>query len=292
MWVKGETIETGDRPCEDRYEALKLYFQENNITKGKVLDLGANMGYFSFRLATDFPELEIVMIDYEPHLPRLLLENELDNVSLIHKYMELDEIESHLNDNDYDVILAMSILHHFQEPERLIDILNKFNIVVYEIDFRESVPISNPHLVTRIYDKVMSLNPMLLYKDFRPIYIVDTLYLNGTVHVGVQEARRTFEAIDDDYLEEFFDEDIYYGTLNIKLDEKITFTNHRCLSGVYRIYPMELFGFKVHCIRPLIVDYPTDEVELVSSKHLRTKFVLVDDSRVKLSIDKRFVSIA
>ena len=78
------------------------------------MDFGANNGYFSFRLAEDFPEYDIHMVDGSNLLPLLKDLNSLDNVYLYNEIYNEQQLMDLVNENDFDYILMMSILHHFE----------------------------------------------------------------------------------------------------------------------------------------------------------------------------------
>ena len=56
IFINGETVATGYRMCAERYEAIKKVLDKYKrpIT---VLDIGASQGYFSFRIASDYPSV-------------------------------------------------------------------------------------------------------------------------------------------------------------------------------------------------------------------------------------------
>ena len=118
--VNGNIVKEGVRECSARYEAIKPLFEKYDrpIT---VLDLGAAEGYFSFRLAHDFPHATCVMIEagYSQNwnsakkLKRLCeLNTELDNVILLDQRLSNAVLSKLAECEHFDVILAFNILHH------------------------------------------------------------------------------------------------------------------------------------------------------------------------------------
>lgn len=116
-WVKGQVIQKGQRECESRYEAIKQVCSQ--FTRPfSVLDIGANAGYFSFRLATDFPNATVIMIegnDDEAHLLDLCCQNNLPNIIYLNKRLSLSELQDLADCEFFDVVLALSVIHHFDK---------------------------------------------------------------------------------------------------------------------------------------------------------------------------------
>jgi hypothetical protein len=82
-----------------------------------VLDLGAAEGYFTFRLSEDFSG---VFIAVESNPQRKLLElcekNNSKNILLLDKQMSLKHLKNLKEVQHFDIILALNVIHHFDEP--------------------------------------------------------------------------------------------------------------------------------------------------------------------------------
>jgi hypothetical protein len=62
-WIKGcPTGEAFQRECASRYEPIKAVLGEYK-RPFSVFDFGANMGYFTFRIAEDFPQATVIAVD-------------------------------------------------------------------------------------------------------------------------------------------------------------------------------------------------------------------------------------
>jgi len=128
IWVKEEVIKEGIRDCESRYQMIKPFFEryDRPIT---VLDLGANFGYFSFRLAEDFPGV-FVMIEGNPdesnYLEDLCKRNENKKVIFLRRRITLEELSWMSEYESFDAVLAFNVVHHFLEPyNKVMKVLNK-----------------------------------------------------------------------------------------------------------------------------------------------------------------------
>lgn len=54
-WNNGKCIMKGDRNCLKRYNLIKPIIDNKYHRPFTAIDIGANIGYFSIRLAEDFP---------------------------------------------------------------------------------------------------------------------------------------------------------------------------------------------------------------------------------------------
>jgi 2-polyprenyl-3-methyl-5-hydroxy-6-metoxy-1,4-benzoquinol methylase len=132
--INGVVVSHGSRECATRYEAIKEVLK-NYTRPFTVLDIGASQGYFSFRIAHDFPKSVCVMIEGnysdEWQIAEQLhdlckLNNELDNIIFLKKRITADDLERLAEVEHFDVILACNIIHHTaHEWRRFTDALFK-----------------------------------------------------------------------------------------------------------------------------------------------------------------------
>ena len=114
--IKGKTISTGYRNSEERYDEIFKFCKQFNRPIS-VLDLGAAEGYFTFRLAEDFSGVFIaVESNPERKLLELCVKNNNHRVLLLDKQMNLKNLKNLKEVQHFDVILALNIIHHFDEP--------------------------------------------------------------------------------------------------------------------------------------------------------------------------------
>lgn len=112
-WVNGTTEERGDRACADRYELIRpvLRSYKRPFT---VWDLGANLGYFGCRIASEFSSVS-VMADQRPALVDACRANALPNtIAMTHRLTAQDLVELAASEHA-DVVLALNVLHHFAD---------------------------------------------------------------------------------------------------------------------------------------------------------------------------------
>ena len=106
--------------CEPRYELIKPVLDQLNESFS-VLDLGAAQGYFSFRIAQDFPKSSCLMIEandtsyYSRHgdmLKELCVYNsDLSNLSYLNKRVDINDLEVIGHEKHFDVALAFLVVH-------------------------------------------------------------------------------------------------------------------------------------------------------------------------------------
>lgn len=121
--IKGQTRFQGVNLCENRYLLLKPLLENLGKENFSVLDVGAGQGYFSFKIAHDFPKAHCYMIEhanksYDHHarmLYQLCLLNDFPNVTFFHKTVSVPVLEW-LNDQvHFDVILALLVVHQMDD---------------------------------------------------------------------------------------------------------------------------------------------------------------------------------
>lgn len=111
-WRRGVVIERGERPCGDRFAAIADYLTTVDPKTG--LDLGANLGYFSMRLADRFgTTVDAVESTHADRLQEIVDENGDERVRVVRQNITVEFLESL---PEYDVILALSVLHHLDIP--------------------------------------------------------------------------------------------------------------------------------------------------------------------------------
>ena len=117
--INNKVVKKGYGPdCQSRYNAIKNVLKDfkRPIT---VLDIGAAEGYMSFRIANDFDSTCVMIADpgtLGKVLPKLCrLNSDLDNIILLSKRINVQELEILSQCEHFDVVLALNVLHHFSK---------------------------------------------------------------------------------------------------------------------------------------------------------------------------------
>jgi hypothetical protein len=129
-----EIYPIGTDLCEPRYDLIRPILNSYD-RPFSLFDLGAAQGYFSFRIARDYPHSTCVMVEandtsyYSRHgdmLYDLCLKNSnLNNIFYLNKKMNLSDL-SFLNQREhFDIVLAFLVVHlmheKLQEQIKIID---------------------------------------------------------------------------------------------------------------------------------------------------------------------------
>ena len=114
--INGETVSSGYRNSEKRYDEIFQFCKKFNRPIS-VLDLGAAEGYFTFRLSEDFSGV-FVAVENNPQrkLLELCIKNSNHNILLLDKQMNLKHLKHLKEVQHFDIVLALNIIHHFEEP--------------------------------------------------------------------------------------------------------------------------------------------------------------------------------
>lgn len=117
IWLNGKTTQRGTRECESRYEIVKQFCSERLGKNFSVLDIGANMAYFDIRLIEDF---NAVALAFEFHQydkrAEIIKKQNTNRLMYINRKVQLDDIKNMRCMCNFDLVLAMSVLHHLSEP--------------------------------------------------------------------------------------------------------------------------------------------------------------------------------
>jgi SAM-dependent methyltransferase len=113
IWRAGEVVSPGVRECSRRYEMVRGVAARFK-RPFTVLDIGANLGYFSMRLAHEFPDCTVVAVEgmYGDWLEQLLAANGERRVILLKKTMGLGALWQLADSEHFDMVLALSVMHH------------------------------------------------------------------------------------------------------------------------------------------------------------------------------------
>jgi len=170
-WVRGETLSRGSRECDMRYKMI-LRVIMCLINPGFIMiDFGANAGYFTHRVAYDFPDSRCIAIDVpeENRLVRSIEMNSLPNVYMIQQRFTPAEILDLRSIIRGDLTLVFSVIHHFNDQwQPAMDALRQLSrytlVEVYPPDTDHG---NGPDLYREIYDYMVDA-PGVRLKHINP----------------------------------------------------------------------------------------------------------------------------
>ena len=110
---KGKVYE-GKRDCGKRYDQLFPYIKPHDV----IMDIGSSLGYYGIRLARTFPDCLVVSFESDPHMveiqKKILKSEGLYNVIVCQHRLTPEDLGKWVQHVDlFDVILSLSVLHHY-----------------------------------------------------------------------------------------------------------------------------------------------------------------------------------
>lgn len=132
-WVNGETVSRGARDCAIRYALIASYLRTQFHRPYTLFDLGAAQGYFGMRLAAAHGAVSVMWDDGDDLLP-MLTANEIPSTIGFKRRLSCADLETLADCEAPDVVLALNILHHFDDPTRaLAAVLNLGTLAIIEV---------------------------------------------------------------------------------------------------------------------------------------------------------------
>jgi len=134
IWVKGSLLKPGVRECASRWEIVKSV-AERWKRPFTVLDIGANLGYFSLRIAEEFDCTVVAMEGvYSSWLEEILKWNNNPRVILLKGLFRLADFKLLSEIEHFDLVLALSVMHHIGEYKETLSTLRGLgDVLVAEI---------------------------------------------------------------------------------------------------------------------------------------------------------------
>ena len=158
LWVNGKTVGTGRRDVETRWAAISPH-----IAKGsRVLDLGAAQGYFSVRSAV---ELGCSVVAVDPDLADM---SDVQNVHCVRRIVSPHDVNEL---GKFDLALALSILHHIDKWQKMLDVL---------VANATTVIVETPHPKETLKDTRKNARLQEIYDRTRGTVLCETLSIYGT----------------------------------------------------------------------------------------------------------------
>lgn len=165
IFVNNQTLRKGYNYCPVRYEMIKPVLDSFN-RPFKVLDIGAAQGYFSLRIAHDYPEATCVMVEdntsfHKDHGDMLYelchLNDHLNNITYFKKQMDMPSLQLLTSLEHFDLVIAFLVIHQITESfEEQVAIVNQLlalgDTVIIEVANDVAVPLSE--YVEKLADEI------------------------------------------------------------------------------------------------------------------------------------------
>ncbi len=182
--VNGEVIQKSNKDCNARYQLIREVAKkyERPFT---VLDLGAGEGYYSFRLAEEFPLATCVMVEKNKGLGDKIADkllslcnqnNKLQNIILLDKQLTINDIIKLGEVECFDIVLAMNFISYIRPTKQYlpVDIVNLIQKLGEEVIVE--LPITNK-IYNKIYKENKSTYQIVTIDDAQ--YTSNLFFLNG-----------------------------------------------------------------------------------------------------------------
>jgi SAM-dependent methyltransferase len=161
--VNGEVVKTGWGPhCADRYALMRPILEQfqRPIT---VLDLGANLGYFSLRIAQDY-DATCVMADFQKMLLEVCRANTSQkHLLFLNHSFSAQDLKKLSETEHFDVVLALNVLHHLHPWEECLEYILKLgDQVIIETPPPNDAVIPNKPTVPAIYNALIERQGTIL----------------------------------------------------------------------------------------------------------------------------------
>jgi SAM-dependent methyltransferase len=127
--INGQLYKKGIRNCEDRYNYIKSLISISN-RQFTVLDIGANFGYYSLKIAEEFPNSYVIMIQngIEAQVLKEICKyntNINDRLCLLNITANSTNMKSLSECEHFDYIICNNVLHHMPDYKEVYEILKK-----------------------------------------------------------------------------------------------------------------------------------------------------------------------
>jgi hypothetical protein len=298
-WEDGTLIQRGERDCADRYKAIRAIAATLPIPFN-VLDLGANLGYFSVRLSETF-DCDVTAVD---DLERLR-DVESSHIRVISQRVDATWLA---RQKRHDLALALSVLHHMTDwREVLTELTACRHASIIEVPhpdeswFRSAAA---RYDVTKIYQAVHDVASKQL-GEFervgrdRRTYLRPMFLVPGRVrtHVGVvftgSGANSRWMHRYGNRLPEQLGYEPYWGSLNIRLPEvpdlgppAIDYLGRRGeRTRDYQFWRAWIRDVPCHVMVPGNRSHGPDCLEIVAPIRLRDRYDLADGQTLPVDVE-------
>jgi CTP-dependent riboflavin kinase len=306
VWADGVVLSRGSRECAGRFSVIAA--QLATLRKPfSVLDLGAAGGYFAVRLAEEFGAA-VLAVDTHA-VPECS-----PSKGSVRSIVQTATPQSLRDLGSFDVILALSVLHHCEDWRGVLAQLRGMarsalivetphkSEVLRRARWRERLGIIDD-AVSRIGSSIGTAPGIYQQQHARKIRIIPgaPLRLGGVVETGGGN-HSVFSAQFAEELDPLLGYRMVHGSLNLRLPRVAHVVNvlgppafefgHTRQSRhdsepkerLYQYWPAKIQGQLCHVMRPGNRGHGPNTVEIVAPVHLRSALSLRDGRRVGVEV--------
>lgn len=175
QWSNGQESGKARRDAAGRYRAIADHLKGRGF---RVLDVGANAGYFSLRLAEEF-QARVTAVDGDPILKESLERARNSSVEGIYEFLSPDSLKKL---GVFDVGLCLSVLHHVSWWPTMLRLMRAQcrTLFIETAHPKEDLPKAfwhSPEILRIVSDmggNVIHESPGFDSKYLRPLHVVTT----------------------------------------------------------------------------------------------------------------------
>lgn len=152
-------IKKGQRDCEPRWELIEKEIKKRYKRPVTVLDIGANFGYFSFRIQEILPGSVVTLVESK-HAKRLIELCEklnAENTIVLDTLINSEELINLAKCEHFDIVLGLNVLHHIGDVENSFPAIeNLGDTIIIETPHPNDEGACGQKNLESIYNKVMN----------------------------------------------------------------------------------------------------------------------------------------
>jgi hypothetical protein len=171
------TDEPSQRRCDDRYAPIRELASKFK-RPFSVLDVGANFGWFSFKLMSEF-DCCAVMVDDKP-IGDLIQKHAPDRSVWLNTHLTGHELRRLSKSEHFDIVLGLSVLHHIEDYKEAFEGLTKLGSYVFiELPAYGEKTAANPERHNAIHWMLADYEPIAHFQSHlanlkRPMYLIES----------------------------------------------------------------------------------------------------------------------
>lgn len=165
------------RSCEDRYAPIRELASKFK-RPFSVLDIGANYGWFDFKLMSEF-DCCCVLVDDKP-IGDLIAKHAPDRTVWLNTHLTGHELKRWSKSDHFDIVLGLSVLHHIEDFEEALDGLKHLGQYVFlEVPGEGDKGAANPDRHNALRWLLADHEPIAWFdshvsKSRRPLYLIES----------------------------------------------------------------------------------------------------------------------
>jgi len=261
IFINNNIILPGIRKCNTRYDYI--YNICKNIPQPfSLLDIGANYGYFSIRLALEFKDSMFVLIEKDPVVANTCKEicilNNINNVIILNKEVSILELENLGRCEYFNIVLALSVVHHFNtDINPVIDTISKIGqYTIFEF------PVKGEHACNQALVEEISVPKDFLFLGMCKSHTAD---LDRPLYLSTNNNKQYFEHRRYEWLDKKLDSNITIDRINnsivISNDRKQTTSEFILGINLYSYLIFNgIYPIRINLIQSLL-SLPIDEIQ-------------------------------